>query len=94
MEGTSVIINVQVIQNGKAVEVPVAINPSASAEKAQKTQLVAQNFIDKLQEGQKIILTTSAKVSKKILKKLLTEALPNLTLKMVKVGKVILLAAI
>lgn len=94
MEGTTILVTVQISQGGTTTAIPVAVSPNVSAEKVEKSQLVAQRTIDAFQKGQKFVIVNGAKLSKKIVKKLLTEALPDLTIKVLKFGKLVVLALV
>jgi len=95
MDQTSIVINIYITSdNGIPSSVPIALPPNSNEQIVTITTVLAQEALNKFQKGERFVITNTAKVSKKILKKIFTEAIPGLTVKVLKIGSVILMSVI
>jgi hypothetical protein len=99
MQPNVININIQISgdRSGEAREVPVRIESPEPVEDAviQNTTNAAQKALEQLHRSHYLAVVNTAKVSSKLLKKILLEAIPGLTVRVVNLGlKLLVLAGV
>ena len=90
-------INISSPQTGETRELPVQIDAREAANElvVQKTTATAENILSKLEQGHHKMLVGTAKISKKLLKKILLEIAPAVTFRVINLGlKILVLAGV
>lgn len=99
MSTNNIVINIHISGDpqGPVQSVPVEIEPAEgdNYQLIQNTGTVAERALAQLHRTHYIAIVKGTKISHKILKKILTEALPQMTIRIINLGlKVLVLAGI